>query len=158
MEGLRSQKVAGEGSRFLSITQWEGGRNRSNSLPGPPQTQEEVPQLSSASPFPVSRLGTEKDALERMKKKKYYYRQLAGTHTLFSWPFLPGERTLLNDTKCIGFAMPNAAITVITGSLLVTNFRVVFYPSSSDEFLKVRTPGSLLFLPCAFPFSSALAA
>ncbi|ELR17482.1 myotubularin, putative [Acanthamoeba castellanii str. Neff] len=70
--------------------------------------------------------------------RKYYYRRLADPHTLFDRSYLPGERTLLERTKCIGLSMPNAAICIISGRLVVTNFRVIFDPTSGDDFLKER--------------------
>jgi hypothetical protein len=140
-------------------------RSRSASLPAPFQPSHELLQSLNAPPAlaaavgPSSQvtttatstsaalvaaatssmrgLGSESDALERLKMRKYYYRRLADPHTLFDRSYLPGERTLLERTKCIGLSMPNAAICIISGRLVVTNFRVIFDPTSGDDFLKV---------------------
>ncbi len=140
-------------------------RSRSASLPAPFQPSHELLQSLNAPPSlaaavgPSSQvtttatstsaalvaaatssmrgLGSESDALERLKMRKYYYRRLADPHTLFDRSYLPGERTLLERTKCIGLSMPNAAICIISGRLVVTNFRVIFDPTSGDDFLKV---------------------
>jgi hypothetical protein len=96
--------------------------------------------VAAASSSMRGRRGNESDALERLKMRKYYYRRLADPHTLFERSYLPGERTLLERTKCIGLSMPNAAICIISGRLVVTNFRVIFDPTSGDDFLKVPSP------------------
>jgi hypothetical protein len=127
-------------------------RSRSSSLPAPVQAAQLLQSLTSPTTANTSaasrqaltaassaRLANESDALERLKMRKYYYRRLVDPHTLFDRSYLPGEHTLLNRTKCIGISMPNADICVISGTLVVTNFRVIFDPTSSD-FLKVRVP------------------
>lgn len=94
---------------------------------------------SLAAPAPRA----DADVMERLRQRRHYYRRLveAGHATYAVDKYLPGERVLVGQraSKCIGLALSRSDICVVSGSLVLTNFRVIFAPSSSHGFLKARS-------------------